>query len=244
MKKNSSKTIFLTVLGVGVVALLAVYMLVFQKYNDKTDRLKTENVTLRQENNKMQKYYLEMGTNLQLTEEFKAEALKIMDEYPVDAREEDMLMMAVDMQSVSEMKTDEILIEKAELLYTVSREDLAVVGMELPENQGQVEFMERKVTYNSILSYDDLKKCIQQIYATPGVISIHNVVLTKEETVEGSEDEIIVRSNLTGNIDVSFYSLAGTGKEYTAPEMEEYVVGTTNPFKLVYDSKKAAEEAE
>lgn len=227
MKGINQKT-FLGVLILGVVVLLLVYFMVFQKYNDKTESLKAENTTLRGEVQIAKKYYDEMETNQRRIDEIRSYLNEMLDEYPADAREEDAIMMGVDMEAMcgEDFQYKEINIAESEVLYTIPEEEVVTAGIE--ELTNTIEFVERNVTYSGKLDYSDLKKCIQQIYSNPNRIGIYNVAIAKQETA--TDDG--VSSHLEGNIDVSFYSVTGTNKTYVAPDIAEYEDGTSNPFKL------------
>ncbi len=232
MKKNSSKNVFACVAVLGMVIVVALYVFVYQEYTEKTNLLKAQNTTLKSEIAAMEIHYLNREVYRQDTEKIKEAVVDMVDSYPADAREEDVVMMAVDMQSVSKIKYDEIGIEVPEVLYTVPAEETVKTKVEGLENT--IDFVERKATYNGEMSYVDLKDCVRQIYANPGRIAIHNVAIVKEENM----DEGSVSNNLKGIIDVSFYSMAGTYKEYKAPDMADYEAGATNPFRLILNSEE------
>lgn len=237
MKRINQKT-FLGVLGLGVVVLLLVYFMVFQKYNDKTESLKAENTTLRGQVQIAKKYYDEMEMNQRQIDEIRTYLSEMLDEYPADAREEDAIMMGVGMEAVcgEEFQYKEINIAESEVIYTIPEDVVVTAGVE--ELTNTIEFVERNVTYSGKLDYSDLKHCIQQIYSSPNRIGIYNVAIVKQETT--TDDE--VSSHLEGNIDVSFYSVKGTDKTYVAPDIAEYENGTNNPFKLAHLGKAAAPE--
>lgn len=234
--KRINQKVFLGILVLGVIVLLLVYFMVFQKYNDMTESLKAENTTLRGQVQIAKKYYDEMEMNQQRIDNIRSSLNEMLDEYPADAREEDAIMMGVDMEAVcgEEFQYKEINIAEPEVIYTIPEEEVVTAGVE--SLQDTIEFVERYVTYSGKLDYSDLKKCIQQIYSNPNRIGIYNVAIAKQET---TTDEG-VSSHLEGNIDVAFYSATGTGKAYVAPDIAEYDNGTSNPFQLASLSKTAA----
>lgn len=235
MKKIDQKA-FLTVLAIAVVALLGVYLLVFQKYNEKTEVLRAENTNLRGQVQIAKKHYDEREINQQRIDEIRTALDEMLAEYPADAREEDAVMMGVEMESVcgEEFLYSEINIDKPEVLYTIPQEEVVTAGVESLTDT--IEFVERKVTYAEKMDYSDLKRCIQQIYSNPNRLGIYNVSVTKQkDTTDGD-----VSSYLQGNIDVAFYSVSGTGKVYTAPEIPEYEPSTSNPFQLIRSSRDGA----
>lgn len=76
-------------------------------------------------------------------------------------------------------------------------------------------------TYANEVSYSGLKSMIQMIFDNDSRIGIQNITYSK-----GDEEN----SNLTGHMDLIFYSASGTGKEYVAPDIVPYLAGTDNIF--------------
>ena len=221
MKKIDKKQVFMVIVLVGVVACLLIYMLVFTKYRDLTDELKTSNTTLRTEVEDMKQYY----DNIEI---YRSEKSKMLDEipqitadYPGDAREEDAIMMAVDMQSVGIMNYDRINIAEAESIHTVPIE--IVEGAAVEGLEEEIEFMLRQATYTNTTTYSSFKNAIAKVYASPYRIGVNAVAFRKAADTDNS---------ITGTIDISYYSLRGMGKEYNLPEMPSYAVGATDLFGL------------
>lgn len=228
-KKISSKNLFTYVILIGLVALGIIYFMVFQKLNTKTDALKATNGQLKTEINNTKQYYDNREQYRQDTADLKQKMDEMVAEYPADAREEDVVMLAVDAEEVSNALFAEVNIDMPEVLYTVPQEEVVSTGIEgLTE---AIEFVERKSTYAvQDASYTDIKNCIQSVYSNPNRIGISSIYFAKETELTDGE----VTSNcLKGTIDVSFYSMTGTGKVYEAPDMGSYVNGTSNPFKLL-----------
>ena len=65
-------------------------------------------------------------------------------------------------------------------------------------------------------------------------IGIQNVVYSKGDAEN---------PNLSGHIDLVFYSVQGTGKEYAAPDMIPYIAGTDNIFGKVTVSGEEADDS-
>lgn len=211
-----------TLIGVSVIGLLifiCVYVLVYLDYVDKTAALESANATLKQELVVLEEYYRNMETYKQDIEAMKAEIEGILEEYPADAREEDILMLAVQIQEENKIAYTSINMEEKEGVYTVAHDLIAAAGME--EAASDIIFTQKHATYVTETTYADLKDCIAQIYASPNRIGIDNIVYCKNEE----------RGTLEGNINLYFYSAAGTGKEYVAPDIAEYISGTTDLFQ-------------
>lgn len=83
----------------GVLVAVVVYYLVFMPYTEKADSLKSENISL---NSKVQTLQLLANDydNLQQQTKDNQETLKkILERFPSDVKEEDMIMLAVQLQS-------------------------------------------------------------------------------------------------------------------------------------------------
>ena len=167
---------------------------------------------LEEYNTNMESYKIEI-------EEIKAEINAILDEYPADAREEDAIMLAVELQERNTIDFDAINMEEKEGVYTV--EPYLVTAAALEGLDESLVFTQKHAVYVNQTTYYDLKSVIRQIYESDNRIGIDNIVYTKNEEY----------GLLEGNIDIYFYSLAGTDKEYAAPDIAEYPAGTSDPFR-------------
>lgn len=226
MKNVTKQQVFMVVLLIGVVLCLMVYMLVFSKYNDETAALKTSNAALRTEVESMEEYYNNRDVYRAQSKEMVADIEDRTADYPGDAREEDVIMMARDMASVALVNFDKINVESPEVLLNIPVETVQganVEGLDQP-----IEFVERAATYSNQTTYSNLKTAIERVYASPYRIGISSIAYRKE-----NESNNFIQ----GTIDVSFYSVNGMGKEYVAPEMPVYFGGATDLFgALPYSS--------
>ena len=152
-------------------------------------------------------------------EEIKAEINSIMDAYPADAREEDAIMLAVELGERNTIDFDAINMEEKESVYAV--EPYLVTAAAIEGLDESLVFTQKHAVYVNQTTYTELKSVIQQIYESDNRIGIDNIVYTKNEEY----------GVLEGNIDIYFYSLAGTDKEYEAPDIAEYPKGTSDPFR-------------
>lgn len=211
-----------TLIGVsvaGLLVLVCVYALVYLDYTEQTEVLEASNAQLKKELDVLEEYYHNMETYKQDTQTMKTEIEAILQEYPADAREEDIIILAVQLQEENKIAYSNINMEEKEGVYTVAH-DLAVAsGME--EISSDIIFTQKHATYVTETTYSDLKECIAQIYASPNRIGIDHIVYCKNEE----------RGTLEGNINLYFYSAAGTGREYTAPDISEYQSGTKDLFQ-------------
>lgn len=218
LKGYFNKQTLMGVTLIGLLVFVVVYVFVYLDYTEKTTALEQSNRELKTELTVLEEYYINMDDYKSATEEMKGAVNDILEEYPADAKEEDILMLAVQIQEEDQIVYKSINMEEKEGVYTVTRDLITASGMEGMDND--IIFTQKHATYVNETTYDDLKNCIAQVYASPSRIGIDTIVYCKNEE----------RGTLEGNISLYFYSATGTGKEYVAPDMAEYISGTNDLF--------------
>lgn len=236
LRKYFNQKTFLLIGLAGLAMLVIVYVFVFLEYTQRTEELEASNATLKSVVNELRVYYENMDNYKAEIKEIKAGIEEIMTEYPVDAREEDVIMLAVQLQNQNAIAYDTVNMSETEEVYTVPAENVKLADI---EGFDALSFRKKKAVYVNTTNYDNLKTVIEQIFASDNRIGIDKIVYAKDEEL----------GVLSGNIDLYFYSAAGTGKEYIAPEMTEYLAGTSDIFqsskvKLVVVDDTAAEGEE
>lgn len=204
----------------GMVMLLVLYVFVYMEYMQRTQTLEMSNAQLENSLIKLKEYYDNMEQYEQDSQEMQKDIVERLSEYPADTREEDVIMLAVKIQKVNSLNYENINLMEQELVYSVPQNTVMAAAIEGYEKQ--IDFKEKKATYVNHTNYGNLKGIIEQIYADPNRIAINHISYAKEH-----EDSEV----LSGIIDVSFYSAAGTDKEYVAPDIAEYRSGTENIFQ-------------
>lgn len=212
--KIDKKQICGVVVALSVVACVLVYLMVFTKYNDKTSALKKTNKALQTEVAELKVYYDDMEKYIQGKEEIQTGIEEMTADYPGDAKEEDVLMMAVGMQDVALVNYNKINIEATKNLHVIPEATVTAVGDE--NLTSEIRFDAKKATYELETDYVNLKNAINKIYESPYRIGVNAVSFKKDN------DE---NNFIKGTIDISYYSLAGMNKEYEYPEMSDYVPG-------------------
>ncbi|MBD5451959.1 MAG: hypothetical protein HDR25_04900 [Lachnospiraceae bacterium] len=219
LKTYFTQKTFLGVTLVGVLALVAVYVFVYTDYTERTTELIASNEELQSIVTELEDYNTNMEQYKIEIEEIKTEINAILDQYPSDAREEDMIMLAENLQKRNVIDFDAINMDEKEPVYTVEPYLVQAAAMEgLDES---LVFTQKQAVYVNETTYPNLKAVIEQIYESDNRIGINNIVYTKNEEF----------GVLEGNFDIYFYSVAGTDKEYVAPNITPYIKGTKDPFK-------------
>ena len=219
IKNYFNQKTFLGVSLVGILVLVVVYVFVYLDFTQRTEELEKSNSELLATVRELEEYNTNMESYKIEIEEIKAEINAILDEYPADAREEDAIMLAVELQERNTIDFDAINMEEKEGVYTV--EPYLVTAAALEGLDESLVFTQKHAVYVNQTTYYDLKSVIRQIYESDNRIGIDNIVYTKNEEY----------GLLEGNIDIYFYSLAGTDKEDAAPDIAEYPAGTSDPFR-------------
>lgn len=219
LKNYFNKNTFLGITLVGMVVLVLVYVFVFLDYQEKTTEVQASNDELSKTLKELEEYFNNMEKYRTEISEYKMAVSDIMSEYPADAREEDIIMLAVQMQEKNSITYESISMDESETLYYIPADEIAAADIEGITDQ--LVFVQKRGTYLNTTNYDNLKGCIAQIYDSDNRIGIEEILYTKNES-DGTLD---------GNIVLSFYSAAGTDKEYTAPDIAKYLSGTDDLFR-------------
>lgn len=261
MKKKSNENLLTFVVVIGILVLGLVYFFVFKKFNEKRDEIEASNLALETRVNELEQYY----TNRTLYETKIAEKTEVINRiqslYPADAREEDALMMAVELQTKDPATAyRQIEIGDNVELRTISAE--LAQGAYGDKYKSDVIYAQRGVAYAMDTQYDSLKDMIKVILENKNKVGLSSIVFEKvvvieeveEETdnEEAEEEEVVVevpteeelgdQSNfLTGTITLEYYNLRGTDKEYTLPPIKAYVGGTVDIFGQKFEEAPVQE---
>jgi Tfp pilus assembly protein PilO len=231
-KKLFTKETFLAITMIGVCALLIIYVFVYLDYTDKTTQIEASNAALSATIKELQDYYDNMSSYETEIEEMKTSIDEMLDEYPAGVREEDIIMMAVQLQSKNKIGYDAINMEETESVYTIPYDEVSLA--EIDGMDSDLIFARKQATYANTTTYDDLKSVIEQILNSSNRIGINSIIYSKDEN----------NGTLEGSIDLYYYSIVGTGKEYTTPKITAYPAGTSDIFNSNKTTLTESEETE
>ena len=218
MKKTSSKQLMLYVFLIGVIALVAVYFLVYKSYIDKAEALELTNVALNRRVAELKEYYDNMAMYNEEIELMQAEIRSILEPFPADVLEEDMIVLALNTMKTASVSYTNLNVGDREALRDIPAETVQAAGME--ELTQELIFVERQGVYVNDTSYRSLKDIISTINNSDNRLAITNIMYSRNEDT----------GNLTGTIQVSFYSVIGTGREYVPQDLADYVSGLAELF--------------
>ncbi len=224
----NNKKIFLYVVLVGLLGFLAFYMLVFQKYEEKTDDLRRQNANLKTQVDDLKKVYDNLDAYRQTIAMMDGYIVTTLSQYPADVREEDALVIAVDTLNKAYVEYSTINIKEKEDVGAIPAETVQNAGLE--SFKDEIKIKKRTVSYVNSTDYINLKTIIGTILSYGGKKTIEQISYSKSEDGE--------KGFITGTIDVTDFVAEGTGKEYQAPDIKEYEAGLYDLFGIVKNPDK------
>lgn len=225
-----TKKTFLGVVAVGICVLVILYVFVYMDYNEKTQTVKASNSSIRSSIEQLQVYYDNIGQYQEAIEDMEEQIIDSLEAYPADAREEDVIMLAVNLQEENDIKYSSVSLGTAETLYEIP--ESIITPLEMDGYNTDLKFVKRSASYVNTTDYSNLKSVIKGIFDSPNRIGIDSISYAKNDS----------DSTLEGSISLSFYSASGTGKEYAAPDINPYKAGTTDMFRTGSANKSDEEE--
>lgn len=257
MKMEVSKKDAALLLGLlGVLVLVAVYNFLFVSYSDKTNALKNENSKLKMKVQVLQNLANQREDLLNSTKEYQDETREILEHFPADVREEDIIMLAVKMQNEAPYENiTAVQIGNAVDVYSVAdieeRTDEAVSSY-----LGEAAPVESAETADT----EEAEEVAEPVETMPGEISLdgnytlmaRSADIVGVSTYEGFKEAIRMITNRkdrtqlsvmasydieSGLVDSSISLITnymyGTGKRYETPNIPFISQGTNNIFGTV-----------
>ena len=216
----------------GALLMILVYVFVFQRLTTEADAINASNRTLNQRVNELKVYYDNRYIYMEDTQVLEQLLDELLVEYPADAREEDAIMLAVQMQRDSGAEFLTVNMQKGNVIHEVSAETVSAAASE--KYTQAIQFRNMDAVYVNEVSYTGLKNMIWTIFDSSNRIGIQNIVYSKGDTEN---------PNLSGHIDLVFYSVQGTDKEYVAPDIVPYIAGTDNIFGEIVIPEDSADDS-
>ncbi len=223
MKKGINKQVFTIVILLALVALVAAYFFGYKKYADMTADKNNTNEALQAEVDDLKVYYLNEAQYKADMVPMAEEIHTIMEQYPADILEEDVIMHAVHTQLAAKSTYNSINISDKKVLQEVPENVVLATAQE--DMQQGITFVERTGTYANELDYTNLKKSVQAIFDSSYNLGIKSISYSRADEATGI---------LAGTTELAFYSMVGNGKEYQEPEMLPYLSGSSNIFGILY----------
>ena len=108
LKKYFNQKTFAGISIVGLVIVLMLYVFVFLNFQSKTEELEAANATKQKEVDELEEYYNNMAQYETDIRTMTDQIRDVLEQYPADAREEDILMLAAQTQEKNAIGYDSI----------------------------------------------------------------------------------------------------------------------------------------
>lgn len=237
--KNKAQTTFITILLLGIVLCIVMYMYFYNPTKEKTATLEGSNAALQTRVDTLEKFYQEMPDNKKKIADMTSYIQSWIDIFPADVMEEDTIyfaLKAMNLEGLQEMYDEGVIPEDERMEIPAPADEESVVisfpsiGISAQERLATVDgelvlktkidglndginLMKRGVTYVNSTSYEGLKCLIQTINSDP-----------EKKTLSSLNYSVDEFGLLSGSVSVAFYSLEGTDKEYEPKDLSEYLL--------------------
>ncbi len=223
MKKVSDKNLFYIVFLLCLVGAILFFVLGYSKLNDSCAAIKADNNTIKNHIAELQKYYDEKDTYQQETELLFKEVANLLNKFPSDIRSEDMIVQGIDVYNTANasglnMIFSSIALGDKQKTFEVTQGQIDAVQSE--DYTQPIIFNLSEAAYTNETNYKSLRDGLGAIFASKYPVSVEKIAYNMDEET----------GILSGVIQVGFYSVSGTNKEYVAPEFKKYEMGTDNVF--------------
>ncbi|MBD5494731.1 MAG: hypothetical protein HDR12_10245 [Lachnospiraceae bacterium] len=260
--KLSKRDTMIIMIAIGAISIALAYVLVYTKYQEKTEALVAQNNKLQQQINDLQA----KQQNQDFYETEIERMLKAIDDiyqvFPVDVREEDCLLMAINQEIISPMELNSININlvsdveftvdtaqsEREYTYELGEGDIlgdgggdtttadasAAAATNDPTNTTGM-LRTRQTTFNYTVSYEGLKRSIQHICNQTNRVAIDSLTATFDTST----------GLLVGSTTLDMYLVPGQDKPYVQPNFSAVLLGTDNIFgTIVINSESSLPDVE
>jgi len=240
--KASRKEIGLLLGLLGILAGVIAYFLYFSTTQEKSDALANQNMGLASEVAVLEQLDLRKADYQSEIVRMNEEMENIYAQFPVDVREEDSILMAINQEILAPMSISGVTIngkvdvdftadkeaKKAEHIYDYDDQlgELAVsddgTTTDYSSSADIPGFLQnRQVTLNYTVDYEGMKRSVEGIVSRRDKTSIESINLAYDEST----------GLLSGSAIYNMYCIPyQEDKEYVAPDFSAVILGTDNIF--------------
>lgn len=250
--KVSKRDILILIGFLGILIGACSFLFVFQPTMEKADALQQENMELQSRIADLQSKKDNKDTYESETAKMEQEMKEIYQLFPVDVREENAILLAINQELVAPLKVDSITIdallevpfledapeEETQISYEIdaveeledyegtqqSEEALTVGGDDGSGGLNPYGLKNRKMTMTYEISYEGLKRSVKNICMQTDRMVIEDLSVVFDETT----------GLLHGTMAVNMYCVPNQeGKEYVQPNFSSVLLGSDNIFGTI-----------
>lgn len=245
MKVKKSE-IQLLIAVIGVLIAVCTYFLVYSSFNEKSDALEAQNVTLSSQVATLEILDQRKADYIEATGKMQSYITNFENRFPADILPEDSIMMVKTLEDYTRTEVANIAFgSEAEVVYTPAADaatttadataatdttttDAAATTTTASTSQvstdgtayADTHMYEVPMSISISCTYDDFKGLVRYIYNQQERESIQGVSISYNET-DGM---------LTGNMTMNTYYLLGTDKVYSSPYIPDMQMGVDTIF--------------
>jgi Tfp pilus assembly protein PilO len=233
MKVKKSE-IQLLIAVIGVLIAVCTYFLVYSSFNEKSDALEAQNVTLSSQVATLEALDQRKADYIEATGKMQSYITNFENRFPADILPEDSIMMVKTLEDYTRTEVANIAFgSEAEVVYTPAADaatttadataatDVAASPVSTDGTAyADTHMYEVPLSISISCTYDDFKGLVRYIYNQQERESIQGVSISYNET-DGM---------LTGNMTMNTYYLLGTDKVYSSPYIPDMQMGVDTIF--------------
>jgi hypothetical protein len=218
----SKKDIKLLLILGGILVFVLSYFVIFKAISEKKNNLQTQIAQLEPRVKELESYYDNLNAYKVATHENNAIIDKLMPRFPNDVRAEDKIMYSVNLEK-------EVGLDVHNVSFADPVEVLEFKGVKYDGNDvNNYTNLNLKAYCSSMaisctLGYQQLKKAIDYIYATPNYTTLNSVNVSYDSTT----------GKLTGGMNIDKYFIKGVDDTYKETYIPSMPMGTNNIFNTV-----------
>mgnify|MGYP001042622471 CR=1 FL=1 len=250
--KVSKRDILILIGFLGILIGVCSFLFVFQPTMEKADALQQENMELQSRIADLQNKKNNKDTYENETARMEQEMKEIYQLFPVDVREENAILLAINQELIAPLKVDSITIdallevpfledtpeEETQISYEIdaveeledyegtqqSEEALTVGGDDGTGGLNPFGLKNRKMTMTYEISYEGLKRSVKNICMQTDRMVVDDLSVVFDETT----------GLLHGTMAVNMYCVPNQeGKEYVQPNLSSVLLGSDNIFGTI-----------
>ena len=218
MKVKKSE-IQLLIAVIGVLIAVCTYFLVYSSFNEKSDALEAQNVTLSSQVATLEALDQRKADYIEATGKMQSYITNFENRFPADILPEDSIMMVKTLEDYTRTEVANIAFGAADTTAAAATTAASPVSTD-GTAYADTHMYEVPLSISISCTYDDFKGLVRYIYNQQERESIQGVSISYNET-DGM---------LTGNMTMNTYYLLGTDKVYSSPYIPDMQMGVDTIF--------------
>lgn len=216
MKLGKREVKTFLVLG-GLLILAVCYFAVFTPFQDRTNELSAQLVPLREEVQELESHLLRINEYEVGIETISNNVNEIMQAYPADVKEEDVLSYLLTMEAKEEVLMESVTFNNPVL---VSQFPAMIEGENKQYIAKDMNVYRTSTLMTGRMSYPQVKRVINYLYNSPKQTTLENVVLTYNGETGA----------LTTSLQLAKYFIQWDGAEYIPESVPNVSLGVKDLF--------------